>query len=320
MLEKIEEIENEEDGIKFMFKAYCYDKQGKYKDAEAYYLKSSDKGFSMAMLGLANLYQNQERYGEAEKYYLLAINKGHLQAFNNLANLYQNKGKYQDAEKYYLLAIEKGHISSLNGLANLYKKQEKDKDAEKYYLLAIEKGYISSLNGLANLYRKQEKDKDAEKYYVLAVAHNNINALFNLANFYYQKNEMKEASLECITKYFIANRDKLAHLLIIQIWNGIFSKVEEKIEQILNDNKYEDLTSFLENLLYLNQTHLVLSLFESDKHGAALKSRYELLHYATLILANKTEGNLLLKIPPEVLPTVEAIVKTVQEKQVFYAA
>ena len=44
----------------------------------------------------------------------------------------------------------------------------------------------------------------------------------------------------------------------------------------------------------------------------------QLLYYATLILAKKTEDNLLLRIPPEVLPTVEEIVEKVRKKQAFY--
>ena len=72
-------------------------------------------------------------------------------------------------------------------------------------------------------------------------------------------------------------------------------------------------------MLYHEQKQLVLSLFESEKHSKALKSRYELLYFATLILAEKTEGNLLLKIPPEVMPTVNEIVEDVKEKQAFYA-
>jgi hypothetical protein len=44
-----------------------------------------------------------------------------------------------------------------------------------------------------------------------------------------------------------------------------------------------------------------------------------LLYYATLILNYKTENNLLLRIPQEVMPTVEKIVAEVKEKQAFYA-
>ena len=72
-------------------------------------------------------------------------------------------------------------------------------------------------------------------------------------------------------------------------------------------------------MLDQGQTNLVLSLFDSEKHGIELKARYELIHYATLILAGKTDGNLLLKIPPEVMPTVNEIVEDVKEKQAFYA-
>jgi len=123
----------------------------------------------------------------------------------------------------------------------------------------------------------------------------------------------------------VEERDELieytrkGNFLIIEVWNGIFENLTEKIEQIFQINQDEDMTWFLSNLLYLEQNQLVLSLFESEQHGKMLRERYELLYYATLILTHKTEDNLLLKIPPEVLPTVQEIVEKVKEKQSFYS-
>ena len=71
--------------------------------------------------------------------------------------------------------------------------------------------------------------------------------------------------------------------------------------------------------LFLEQTHLVQSLFEDEALGQDLRDKYQLLYYATLILNHKTENNLLLRIPPDVMPTVEKIVAEVKEKQAFYA-
>jgi hypothetical protein len=74
----------------------------------------------------------------------------------------------------------------------------------------------------------------------------------------------------------------------------------------------------LVNLLYLEQTQLVLNLFEDEKHKEELQSRYAPLYYAVRILANKEEDNLLLKIPPEIQETVNEIITLVKEKQAFY--
>jgi hypothetical protein len=148
-----------------------------------------------------------------------------------------------------------------------------------------------------------------------------MNGAFNLALLYYKTNQKRKQALgyayACYD--YLKNDVNSVSLFIYEMWNGIFENVDDKIERILKLTNYQGLGYFLTNLLYQEQKNLVLSLFESETHGNALKTRYELLYYATLILMNKTEGNLLLKIPPEVLPTVEAIVADVKEKQAFYA-
>ena len=184
---------------------------------------------------------------------------------------------------------------------------ENEDDGLKFYMQAY-------------LHNNLGKKKEAEEYYLKAINKGNVNALNNLANLYYETNQKPKAALEYMRQYCekTRNRKYFKILVLLEIWNGIFDNLSEKIEQILQNSQDEDLTWFLTNLLYHEQKQLVLSLFESEQHGKMLKARYELLYYATLILAKKTEDNLLLRIPPEVLPTVEEIVEKVRKKQVFY--
>ena len=288
-LQIIEEIENEEDGLKFNM-----------------------KGFYFILL---------EKEEEAKKYFLLAVEKENIHALFNLGFLYQNQGEEKVAEKYYLLAIHNGHINAFNNLALLYINQGREKDAEKYYLLAIEKGNIKSLFNLGLLYDKQNQEEDAEKYYLLAIEKNHVDALYNLAFLYYKKNGNRNKALEFNRKYSSLNPDQDSKELqiTIEIWNGIFENVEEKVKKLITESEGADLTWLIENLLYLEQTHLVQSLFEDEALGQDLRDKYQLLYYATLILNHKTENNLLLRIPPDVMPTVEKIVAEVKEKQAFYA-
>jgi TPR repeat protein len=286
-LKLVEGIENEEDGRKFFWKGFLFNKLKKAK--------------------------------EAEIYYLLAIEKDNIRASNNLAVLYKNQGRAKEAEKYYLLAIEKGHIDALYNLALLYQNQGRANEAEKYYLLAIEKGNIDALNNLAVLYQNQGKAKEAEKYYLLAIEKGDINALYNLANFYYQQNRNKKNALDFIQKYNSITQHSTGTQFIIEIWNGIFENVEEKVKKLMIESEGANLTWFIGNLLFQEQTYLVQSLFEDEALGQDLRDKYQLLYYATLILNHKTEHNLLLRIPQEVMPTVEKIVAEVKEKQAFYA-
>ncbi len=351
----IDDIENEEDGVKFGVKGYIYHKNKKLKEAEKYYLLAIEKGDVNAFCNLANLYRRQEKYVEAEKYYLLAIEKGDANSLNNLAvlyseqekyveaekyyllaikkgdvnalcnlaNLYRRQAKYVEAEKYYLLAIEKEDVKALNNLANLYWRQEKYVEAEKYYLLAIEKGDVKALNNLANLYMRQEKYVGSEKYYLLAIEKGVVDALYNLSELYYITNIKKAAALNLINNYNakVPNDNYgLEKQVNIEVWNGVFEGLIDKVEMIIKKSNYETLALFFTQLLYQEQITLVLNLFTSKQHGEELQKRYTPLYYAVLLLNNKTEDNLLLRIPPEILPTVNYIVEEIKENQKFYAS
>jgi TPR repeat protein len=288
-LQIVEEIENEEDGVKFNMKGYFF-----YK------------------------LNNEE---EAEKYYLLAIEKGHINAPYNLANLYLDQGKEREAEQYYLICCENGNVNALFNLATLYKQQGKEKEAEKYYLIAGEKGDTGSLFNLAILYNNQGKSKEAEKYYLIAIEKQHVNSLHNLTLLYFSENRKKQKSLDLImqkNKKIPIIESQIVQI-IIEIWNGIFNNIEEKVKKLIIESEGANLSWLIKNLLYQEQTHLVQSLFEDEALGQDLRDKYQLLYYATLILNHKTENNLLLRIPPDVMPTVEKIVAEVKEKQAFYA-
>jgi TPR repeat protein len=300
---------------------YLYSKQGKFQEVERYYLLAINNGEIYASYNLANLYTEQGKYQEAEKYYLIAIENGEKKALINLANLYLEQELVSNAEKYFLLAINEGDFKALFNLANFYHKLKREQEAEKYYLLAIDKGDIDAMNNLAVLYKDQGDVKNAENYYLKAIKEGEIYSFGNLAALYYENNQHKNEALLYINKFLQENRDENSFKLaiIIEIWNGIFENVDAKINKIFTEFGYENLDWFIESLLYQEQKHLILSLFKSEQHGKELVDRYSLLYYTTLILTNKFENNIEIRIPPEVLPTVQEIVKTVIEQNVFYA-
>jgi len=288
-LVKIEEIENEDDGVKFYLKGCVFHFLNKVKDAEIQYKK--------------------------------AIEKGHLDAYNNLASLYLQQNKIEKSEHYYLQIVEKGEADVLNNLGVLYYKQGKTENAKLSFLKALEKDDVNALYNLAHLYDDQGLVAESENLYLRAIEKGNKNALNNLAVVYFETNKLPVKALAFANDYFNKTGDerRFENVVLLEIWNGIFENLSEKIERVIQNSQGEQLDWFLTNLLYLEQKQLVLSLFESEQHGKMLRDRYELLYYATLILAQKTEDNLLLKIPPEVFPTVQEIVEKVKEKQAFYS-
>ena len=263
------------------------------------------------------LYKNQLKYELAEKYYLEAIIKGNSKALNNLGVLYDDQQKYELAEYYYLEAIEKGNLKAVYNLALLYDNHKQFKLAEKYYLEVIEKGEIDALSNLALLFEKQQKYDLAEKYYLIAIEKGIIQVYNKLALIYYKRNINQEKALELINKLIENSEDpsNIVLQIIVSVWSGIFIGINAKVLSILTKANSESKEFLLTNLLIHHQKSIVLSLFEDEK----LKEQFIPLYYATLLLENEgKDENVLLKIPSEILSTVQDIVASIKEKQEFY--
>jgi TPR repeat protein len=282
-------IENEEDGVKYFLQGYLYHELREYKKAETLYLQ--------------------------------AIGKGNIKALFNLAFLYANQGKADQAETLYLQAIDEGDVNALNNLANLYAKQGKADQSEALYQKAIDKGDVDALNNLALLYTIQDKPDQAEVFYQQAVDKGNVSALYNLAVFYFSRNTEKSTALHLIQQHTQQKTDNLkaqTMQLIIELWDEQFIDVDERAKRLFTQLNNSLGSFFIEYLLWLEQTNLVQTLFEDGEIGEPLREAYAPLYYAVKILSNQTDDNLLLRIPPDVLPTVESIVAEVKEKQAFY--
>jgi TPR repeat protein len=282
-------IENEGDGFKFYILGHYNDLAGKTKEAKENYQK--------------------------------AIDKNVVGAFNNLAVIHEREGDIEKAEELYYVAAKNGEVSSIFNLARLFKQKDNIELAEKYYLEAIQKNHVGAIFNLAFLYHQQGKMDLAEHYYLKAIEKNYIDGLNNLAALYFQTNQKAKVALNHAYQFNkkSGNNVNLETITILELWNGLADKLFDRAFNVVKTNREGDLNNFLLNLLYLSQTHLVLSLFHDPELGKDLIAKYELLYYATLILVGETGDNLLLRIPPEVMPTVEQIVAEVREKQAFYA-
>ena len=189
--------------------AYLYRLQGKYSEAENFYLKAlnirkrsryENPDVAQSLNNLAALYQLQGKYSEAEPLLLQALTlskrlfgENHLNvatSLNNLAELYRLQGKYSEVEPLLLKALTlskrlfgENHIfiaSSLNNLGLLFVSQGKYLEAEKFYLqaLALSKqlrgeqhpNISTTLNNLVQLYTLQEKYLEAENLALQALA------------------------------------------------------------------------------------------------------------------------------------------------------
>lgn len=280
-------IENEEDGLKFLIIGIIYYEQTNYTNALKYFFKTEQKSNSLAYYYIGLVFEKRNKNKKAEEYYLKSIENKNENALFQLALLYDNLNKTTDAEKYYLMAIEKGNSNAIYNLALSYQNQGKYPEAEKYYLMAIEKGNDKAMNNLAVL------------YYVLKIN--------------------KEKALSLAIKTLETNKDtiKLQILITLEIWNGIFKNVEERIISIIQDET-DNLYLFIFQLLVQQQKTLILKMFNHEEFGKTLQDKYGVLYYACLLLNNKTEDNLELRIPPEIKPTIDEVINKIYEKQKFY--
>ncbi len=204
----------------------------------------------------------------------------------------------------------------------LFDEEQKKSEAEKYYLLAIEKGLEKALFNLAVLYHEQQKFAEAEKYWLLAIDKGELKSLNNLAGLYYEGNIKKPSSLDLTSTYNTKVKGNILGIrnqIIIEVWNGIFENLQNKITALLKESNYDKLNWFFEQLLIQEQLNLVFNLFTDAAHGPELQKRYAPLYYAVLLLNNKTENNLTLRIPPEIMPTVNEIIDSVKKGQQFYS-
>ena len=147
-------------------------------------------------------------------------------------------------------------------------------------------------------------------------------AYYNLALFYYKTNQQKKGALQLINKYREQYHDSnsLKILLVIEVWNAVFTNLEERVWQVIIDSDYENLYWLFYNLLKQEQIQLVSNVFANETHGKILQDKYSLLYYAVLLLTSKHAiDNPELRIPPEVMPTVLEIKKDIEQKQAMYA-
>jgi len=186
--------------------------------------------------------------------------------------------------------------------------------------LSIDKNNIKASFNLALLYHNWEKFALAEKYYLLAIEKGNVKAMNNLAILYYEENSNKEKTLEYLQTVVEGNSEFQIqqNLIVVEIWNGIFNNLENRIVEIINESKGDDLNEFLIDLLIHQQKNLVLGLFQNEESGKMIQEKYTVIYYACLLLNKNQDENLALKIPPELQATIDDVLEKINERAEFY--
>ena len=94
--------------------------------------------------------------------------------------------------------------------------------------------------------------------------------------------------------------------------------MENRALSVIKEKNFNKIEEFVVELLVQQQKNLVLSLFHHDEIGKNLQDRYMVLYYATLIINNHLEDNLLLRIPPELQSTIDDVIAKIKQRQKIY--
>lgn len=257
-----------------------------------------------------------------------------LQLLNSLEQDTPVKGYYsvmifgymkdnENVERSCLKIIEKGGFVELIGfvyymLGSSYEIRKMHALAEKYYLLAIENEYYLAAIQLGVIYRDQHNFEQAEKYLLMAKDNDDDPdlAIHELISLYYNNNVKKKESLLLLNDYKGENKDLFPLILIIRIWNGIFDNLENDISRLIEEgNPYLD--SILVRLIIHKQSNLIRKILAEKDFNRKIKDQYLPLYYALQILINK-ESNSVIKVPTEILYTVNEILEMISIQQEFY--
>lgn len=214
---------------------------------------------------------------------------------------------FKKMHKEYLLALKAQKISRPNAL--LFSKAL----AQSKFLTTEQSDEVISLTGeLTGSIVAEPNVNFSRKYYQRAIDEG-ANAYKNLGLLYYDQNSKKEKALTLIRE-----TDRILVQIVFEIWNGIFDHLENRIIQGLDLDKPAYLEWFLTEMLVHQQKNLILKLFRNPNFGEDLQKKYMILYYATLMLTQKEDKNLKLKIPPELNSTIDKVLERIEKRAVFY--
>jgi len=178
----------------------------------------------------------------------------------------------------------------------------------------LEKWYDDTeLKTMVQKHNNQDTFAEIEKYFSVVAEKSYDYISKGLVISYYQQNRNKIKALEYIQRY-----EGVEDLqIIIELWNGIFKDLENRALTVVKEEP-DSLDWFIRHLLIHQQKILVLNLFNHPEVGKRLQDKYKALHYVCMLLNKKTEGNLTLRIPPEIRSTIDEVISDIANEEKRY--
>ena len=229
------QAENYEEAKKYLLQSYAYDKigasenvlgmiywgEGNQKEAQKWFLKSSDKGNSGAQANLGSLYyelnDKKESLKWLEKAYETARKDKDTEKMEEIKEMIKDvkdsqekKQKGENMKKYLILLLLVANLGlGIQGFSAMTREEKisLEKQIDEAYdkndnkkTISLVSRYVKEfpnnadyLNKLGVLYANENNYKEAEKWYLKAIENGNLTAISNLADNYSQLKDYEKA-------------------------------------------------------------------------------------------------------------------------------
>lgn len=206
-------------------------KQGKYSEAEEYFLKaiSLEPGNAHFYYNLALILHNQKKFDQAAGNFLKAIElkPGDANFYYKLGLLYYDQEKLVDASGCLLQAIslKPDQPEYYTIMGTIFQEQKKYIEAVKYYLkvIELEPENFKIYNNIGAIFHEQNNFGEAEKYYLKAISlrpddanlHYNLGLVFDDAGKFNEAMEKYRYAVNLQPNHAYAHYS-LSHSLLLQ--------------------------------------------------------------------------------------------------------
>lgn len=191
-------------------------------------------------------------------------------------------------------------------------------EAKRSFVKAQKQGYKGAFALIAIMCLIANKSKLAEDFGLIGIAEGDKYCDYAMPLIYYKLNKLKETAIRQLNDLQAGDKNGLFLYLspVLKAWNGEFKGINEELIR-LAAIRHPMIGFTLMELLIHDQGKIVNDLFQNKDFGKQLIEQLLPLAYISKISMPQND-QVSLKIPPELLETVENLLREIREKQQFY--
>jgi tetratricopeptide (TPR) repeat protein len=152
-------------------------------EAETWYRRAAETGFSSAMVSLAGFLHDRGAMDESETWYRRAAETGDRHAMALLAQFLDVRGAMDESETWYRRAAETGDSYAMTSLAEILNIRGAMDESETWYRRAAETGHVPAMASLAQILHERGRTEDAAAMYLQAAKKAHYSSMDDFAPF-----------------------------------------------------------------------------------------------------------------------------------------